>query len=187
MQRIDVSCWYCNLQCFCTDPAASPSPCPCLLFAYFFAYFLPTCCLPEPQGSQHQPQSTCQISMVFTFCLVCFIMPNCMADKSCNKSCNRPCNKSCMILRLAMLQASMTSTEVKLCAAITTQSRQSLLAATPLTAISVWFTDNNTLMLKGVEQLVCRVRPCISDHALLCTTCYGVAAHSSNVSAFETH
>lgn len=50
----------------------------------------------------------------------------------------------------------MTSTEVKLCAAITTQSRQSLLAATPLTAISVWFTDNNTLMLKGVEQLVCR-------------------------------
>ena len=92
-----------------------------------------------------------------------------------------------MILRLAMLQASMTSTEVKLCAAITTQSCQSLLAATPLTAISVWFTDNNTLMLKGVEQLVCRVRPCISDHALLGITCYGVAAHSSNVSAFETH
>ncbi len=92
-----------------------------------------------------------------------------------------------MILEHAMLQASITSTEVKLCAAISTQSRQRLLAAAPLTAISVWSTDNNTLMLKGIEELVCRVRPCPSVHTLLGNTYYGVAAHSSSVSTFETH
>lgn len=91
-----------------------------------------------------------------------------------------------MILELAILQASITSTEVKLCAAISTPSRQRLLAAAPLTAISVWFTENNTLMLKGVEELVCRVRPCISVHNLLGITYCGVTTHSSKVSTLET-
>ncbi|DBA77142.1 TPA: hypothetical protein ACH3X1_009718 [Trebouxia sp. C0004] len=54
------------------------------------------------------------------------------------------------------LKASITRTEVKLYAAIGTQSRQCLLAGAPLTAISVWSTDNKTLMLEGVEELVYR-------------------------------
>ncbi|KAL0050801.1 hypothetical protein WJX82_007440 [Trebouxia sp. C0006] len=55
-----------------------------------------------------------------------------------------------------VLKASITSTEVKLCAAFSTQSLQRLLAAASLMAVSVWFTHNNTLMLKGIEELVCR-------------------------------
>ena len=84
-----------------------------------------------------------------------------------------------MILELAMLQASITSTEVKLCAAFSAQSRQRLLAAASLMAVSVWFTHNNTLMLKGIEELVCRVRPCPFVHAVLGITYYGVAEISA--------
>ena len=89
-----------------------------------------------------------------------------------------------MILELAMLQASITSTEVKLCAAFSTQSLQRLLAAASLMAVSVWFTHNNTLMLKGIEELVCRVRPCPFVHTLLGITYYGVAEYEK--SAFSS-
>lgn len=55
----------------------------------------------------------------------------------------------------------MTSAEIKLGTVLNMQSCKAMLAAEPLAAVSVCFKeifgDSDTLVLKGCQELVCRV------------------------------